>query len=87
MFMVGLVAPLAIEFGASKVLIEGFSETSKIEPFSGQEKWMEYFNRGKGPPYQSSFVAVSRLQLFFRPLLPDSHTGKLGEKRADISAL
>ncbi|OGZ94911.1 MAG: hypothetical protein A3A28_03995 [Candidatus Sungbacteria bacterium RIFCSPLOWO2_01_FULL_47_32] len=45
MFMVGLVAPLAIEFGASKVLIEGFSETSKIEPFSGQEKWMEYFNR------------------------------------------
>lgn len=44
MFLAGLAIPYALEFGASKILIEGFAETGEQEPFSGKEKNMIYFN-------------------------------------------
>ena len=44
-FMVGLIIPLALDFGASQIWIEGFAETSPGEPFSGQEREMRRFNR------------------------------------------
>ncbi|OGZ01663.1 MAG: hypothetical protein A3G64_00130 [Candidatus Liptonbacteria bacterium RIFCSPLOWO2_12_FULL_60_15] len=43
-FMAALAIPSALEFGASKVYIEGFAETSPDEPFSGQERNMRFFN-------------------------------------------
>ncbi|MDP3947120.1 MAG: hypothetical protein Q8Q41_00295 [bacterium] len=43
-FMAALAIPPALEFGASKVYIEGFAETSDTEPFSGQERNMRFFN-------------------------------------------
>jgi hypothetical protein len=45
MFMVGILAPYAIEFGAQDILIEGFGEVSPTEPFTGQEHNMKSFNR------------------------------------------
>ncbi|MBI2640741.1 MAG: hypothetical protein HYW91_02560 [Candidatus Sungbacteria bacterium] len=45
MFIVALLVPLALEFGASKIIIEGFAEVSRTEPFTGQEKNMLSFNK------------------------------------------
>lgn len=45
MFIVALLAPLALEFGASKIIIEGFAEVSRTEPFTGQESNMIAFNK------------------------------------------
>lgn len=45
MFIVALLVPLALEFGASKIIIEGFAEVSKTEPFTGQEENMRLFNK------------------------------------------
>jgi len=45
MFLVGITIPHALEFGASKIVIEGFSETKSTEPFSGQASNMRFFNQ------------------------------------------
>jgi hypothetical protein len=45
MFMVGVMMPYAIEFGASKIFIEGFGEVGNHEPFTGEEKNMKFFNK------------------------------------------
>jgi len=45
MFLVGVIIPIALEFGASKIITEGFSETGPDEPFTGQEKSTIYFNK------------------------------------------
>jgi hypothetical protein len=45
MFLAGIIIPVALEFGASKIIIEGFSETGPSEPFSGKESNMVFFNR------------------------------------------
>lgn len=45
MFLAGIIIPVALEFGASKVIIEGFTEADPREMFTGQEKNMRYFNR------------------------------------------
>ncbi|OHA04477.1 MAG: hypothetical protein A2934_00780 [Candidatus Sungbacteria bacterium RIFCSPLOWO2_01_FULL_47_10] len=47
-FLAGIAIPEALAFGASKIMIEGFSETSPDEPFSGQEKNMIFFNHVLG---------------------------------------
>lgn len=44
MFLAGMIIPLAHEFGASKVIIEGFAETGQRDLFTGQEENMRYFN-------------------------------------------
>ncbi len=44
MFLAGIIIPVAIEWGASKVIIEGFAEADPREMFTGQEKNMKYFN-------------------------------------------
>lgn len=44
MFLVGIIIPHALAFGASKIVIEGFSETRPTEPFSGQSSNMCFFN-------------------------------------------
>lgn len=44
MFIMALVAPLAIEFGASEIITEGFAESGPNEPFTGQETGMLQFN-------------------------------------------
>lgn len=54
-FMAALAIPPALEFGASKVYIEGFAETRSTEPFSGQARNMRLFNhtlRELGIPVQ-----------------------------------
>ncbi len=43
-FMVGLLIPIAVETGAKEIIIEGFSEATSGEPFSGQESVMKLFN-------------------------------------------
>lgn len=45
MFLAGLIIPSALEFGASKIITEGFAEAKPTEPFSGLEENMKYFNR------------------------------------------
>lgn len=45
MFLAGLIVPAALEFGASKIITEGFAEEKTTEPFSGQAKNMRYFNK------------------------------------------
>ncbi len=44
MFLVGAIAPVAIEFGASKIITEGFGEATVKQLFTGEEKNMRYFN-------------------------------------------
>lgn len=44
LFLAGIIAPLAIEFGAGQIITEGFAEEAPREPFSGQEWNMLYFN-------------------------------------------
>lgn len=44
MFLIGIIIPLAIEFGASKIITEGFAETDPEEAFTGREENMYYFN-------------------------------------------
>lgn len=44
MFLAGVLAPLAVEFGAGQIITEGFAEEAPREPFSGQEWNMLYFN-------------------------------------------
>lgn len=44
MFLAGIIIPHATEFGASKIITEGFAETSPEEPFTGQPRHMRYFN-------------------------------------------
>lgn len=45
MFLIGLAIPLAIEFGASRIIIEGFGECAQGERFTGDEKNMLSFNK------------------------------------------
>lgn len=45
MFLVGITIPHALEFGASKIIIEGFAETQPTEPFSGQASNMRFFSQ------------------------------------------
>jgi 7-cyano-7-deazaguanine synthase in queuosine biosynthesis len=44
MFMVGLLLPYALKFGASNIIIEGFGEVADDELFTGQEHNMISFN-------------------------------------------
>lgn len=44
LFLAGLLTPIAIEFGASSILTEGFAEETPDEPFSGKEATMKTFN-------------------------------------------
>ncbi len=44
MMIPAIALPYALAFGASKIIMEGFEEASKTEPFTGQEKNMIYFN-------------------------------------------
>ena len=44
MFLSGIMIPQTLEFGASKIITEGFAEEKPTEPFSGQSKNMRYFN-------------------------------------------
>src|SRR3989338_4754663 len=44
MMIPAIALPYALEFGASKIVMEGFAEAGKNEPFTGQEKNMIYFN-------------------------------------------
>ena len=45
MFLAGVVIPVALEFGASKIITEGFADTKPTEPFTGHESNMRYFNQ------------------------------------------
>jgi len=45
MFMIGLGIPHALQFGASKIIIEGFAEVDPVERFTGHETNMNYFNQ------------------------------------------
>jgi hypothetical protein len=45
MFLMALLVPIALEFGASQIITEGFEEAKRGEPFSGQERYMRCFNR------------------------------------------
>jgi len=42
MFLTGIIIPFALEFGASKIIIEGFIESDEL--FTGKEENMKYFN-------------------------------------------
>lgn len=44
LFLAGLLVPIALEFGASRIMTEGFAEAKPNEPFSGQQQTMEKFN-------------------------------------------
>ncbi|MDP3697269.1 MAG: hypothetical protein Q8R55_04570 [Candidatus Taylorbacteria bacterium] len=44
MFLSGIITPIAMKFGASQIITEGFQDTEPTEPFSGQESNMVYFN-------------------------------------------
>ncbi|MBI2048062.1 MAG: hypothetical protein HYT27_02890 [Parcubacteria group bacterium] len=44
MFVVALMIPYAIQYGAKNIVIEGFADESEQECFSGQEKQMVAFN-------------------------------------------
>ena len=45
MFLAGVITSPALEFGASQIITEGFAEEKETDPFSGQAKYMRYFNR------------------------------------------
>lgn len=66
MFLSGVIIPLAIEFGASKVITEGFAEEKETEPFSGLEKNMKYFNEvlnEMGIPVQVSWRNKKEMEI------------------------
>jgi 7-cyano-7-deazaguanine synthase in queuosine biosynthesis len=44
-FLLGLIIPEALEFGASTVITEGYAETKEYEPFSGKVENMRFFNQ------------------------------------------
>lgn len=45
MFLAGLCLPVALRFGASKIIMEGFAESGPEEYFGGQEQNAQYLNR------------------------------------------
>lgn len=44
-FLLALIIPDAIAFGASTVITEGYAETKENEPFSGKVENMQFFNQ------------------------------------------
>jgi hypothetical protein len=44
MFLAGIIVPLALQFGATKIFTEGFADAKPAEPFTGLEENMRYFN-------------------------------------------
>ncbi len=44
-FLSGVAIPVALEFGAQKIITEGFAETGSAEPFSGQPGNIGFFNK------------------------------------------
>ncbi|MDR3613738.1 MAG: hypothetical protein P4L53_09225 [Candidatus Obscuribacterales bacterium] len=44
-FLLALIIPDALEFGASTVITEGYAETKENEPFSGKVENMRFFNQ------------------------------------------
>jgi hypothetical protein len=54
-FMTGILVPVALQFGASDIITEGFEEANEDEPFTGQERNMRDFNdvlKSMGIPVQ-----------------------------------
>jgi len=44
-FLAGIIIPSALEFGASKIITEGFEDVDETELFSGKEENMACFNK------------------------------------------
>lgn len=65
-FMTGILIPVALEFGAHRILTEGFEEAYEHDPYTGQQGNMEYFNgvlERLGIPVQVAWKNLPEMQV------------------------